>query len=87
MENNNKNTEMSQSFKNAVSGSFTMNEAKSLLFYGEEKRGGKVRLTKDERYLDWALYRMFDNLDNTSLNKKEIEILFWDRILALANYR
>lgn len=82
-----KETQISTLSKTAVNGSFTMDEAKSLLFYGEEKKGGKVQLTKDERHLDWALYRMFDNLDNTSLNRKEIEILFWDRILTLANYR
>jgi hypothetical protein len=73
--------------KNAVSGSFTMDEVKSLLWYGQEKRDGKVQLTEDKRHLDWAMYRMMDSLDDSSLNRESVEKLFWDRLLALANYR
>lgn len=65
-----------------------IDEVKSLIFSGTEKRNGKINLTDDKRSIDWALMRMFDMLsEKTIFNRTEVEELFWARITALANYR
>lgn len=71
----------------AVSGSFSDNEAKWLLCYGEESREGKVKLD-DEGRIDYQIDIMFNLLEkHTYWKRKEIEELFWNRITAIANYR
>jgi hypothetical protein len=57
-----------------------MDEVKSLLWYGEEKRD-KLQLTKDTTHFRLGnVYRMMDSLDNSSLNRK-VGGFVWDRIL------
>ena len=83
----NKETPEPQLRQTAVSGSFSDNEAKWLLFYGEESRKGKVKLD-DEGRIDYPINHMFSLLEeHTIWKRKEIEELFWNRITAIANYR
>jgi hypothetical protein len=76
--------------KGGVSGSFSMDEVKDLLCYGET-RDLKVILKENPRKtgdLDIALDIMFDLIEkNTYLDRKRVEDIFWNRVQELANYR
>ncbi len=74
----------------AVSGSFSMDEVKDLLWYGET-RDLKVILKDNPRKsgdLDIALDMMFDLVEkHTYMDRNRVEDIFWNRVQELANYR
>ena len=86
MNNNNENFALN---KPAVRGSFSMDEVKDLLWYGET-RDLKVILKDNPRKngdLDIALDIMFDLVEkHTYLDRNRVEDIFWNRVLELANY-
>lgn len=70
-----------------VSGSFSVEDCKNLIYYGKLK-DGSVKLDEGTKHLDYFLTSIFDsNYLKTRFKVIEAEKMFWDRIRALANYR
>lgn len=70
-----------------VSGTFSEDDCKNLIYYGKLK-DGSVKLDEGAKHLDYFLTSIFDSTDiKTRFNVIEAEKMFWDRIRALANYR
>ena len=83
-----KNTQVSQCDKTAVSGSFSSDDVKWLLFYGYTKDKAVDLNTEQKGELDYFIEQMFETMKETSrFNIDMVKEAFWQRIEALANYR
>ena len=72
----------------AVSGSFSVDEVKWLVFYGENKEKNFDLKTEDKGELDYAITQMFLMMKESSrFDMDRVEKSFWERVTALANYR
>lgn len=71
----------------AVSGSFSAEDIKYLIFYGCNK-DKTVVIDEQKGHLDYAIMQMFLMMKESSrFDMDRVEKLFWERIGALANYR
>lgn len=74
--------------KTAVSGSFSSDDVKWLLFYGYTKDKTVDLNTEQKGELDYFIEQMFETMKETSrFNIDMVKEAFWQRIEALANYR
>ena len=74
--------------KTNVSGSFSVDEVKWLIFYGENKEKNFDLKTEDKGELDYAITQMFLMMKESSrFDMDRVEKVFWERVTALANYR
>ncbi|AGN89434.1 hypothetical protein IA01_10585 [Flavobacterium psychrophilum] len=89
MSENNSNTDQAkQSCKTGVSGSFSSDDVKWLLFYGYTKDKTVDLNTEQKGELDYFIEQMFETMKETSrFNIDMVKKAFWQRIEALANYR
>lgn len=83
-----KQTQIPQLPQCAVSGSFSSDDVKWLLFYGYTK-DKKVNLNTEEKgEIDYFIEQMFYTMEETSrFDIGKVKEVFWQRIEALANYR
>jgi len=71
-----------------VSGSFSSDDVKWLLFYGYTKDKTIDLNTEQKGELDYFIEQMFETMKETSrFNIDMVKEAFWQRIEALANYR
>lgn len=89
MSENNSNTDQAkQSCKTGVSGIFSSDDVKWLLFYGYTKDKTVDLNTEQKGELDYFIEQMFETMKETSrFNIDMVKEAFWQRIEALANYR
>ena len=72
----------------SVSGSFSSDDVKWLLFYGYTKDKTVDLNTEQKGELDYFIEQMFETMKETSrFNIDMVKEAFWQRIEALANYR
>ena len=72
----------------SISGSFSVDEVKWLIFYGENKEKNFDLKTEDKGELDYAITQMFLMMKESSrFDMDRVEKAFWERVTALANYR
>jgi hypothetical protein len=82
------NTQAKPLDKTIVSGSFSVDEVKWLVFYGENKEKNFDLKTEDKGELDYAITQMFLMMKESSrFDMDRVEKVFWERVTALANYR
>lgn len=85
IENKNQALQLQQT---GVSGSFSSNDVKWLLFYGYTKDKTVDLNTEQKGELDYFIEQMFETMKETSrFNIYMVKEAFWQRIEALANYR
>ncbi|ELI6456047.1 hypothetical protein RRM46_002286 [Flavobacterium psychrophilum] len=83
-----KKTQTKQSCKTGVSGSFSSDDVKWLLFYGYTKDKTVDLNTEQKVELDYFIEQMFETMKETSrFNVEMVKDAFWERIEAIANYK
>jgi hypothetical protein len=87
MQNTSKENQVPQCVQTSVSGSFSSDDVKWLLFYGYTKDKNVDLNTEQKGELDYFIEQMFETMRETSrFNIDMVKEAFWQRIEALANY-
>ena len=70
-----------------ISSRFSVGDCEELIYYGKLKNGS-VNLDDGKKHLDYFLENTFELAErSTRFDVKTAKKVFWDRIVALANYR